>query len=75
MYKQQSKHSDTLGSILYTIRLDTYDLLTLKSQYPSLPKWHGQVQGDVVLMVAHDTQELKLELKQRLHSETQKTNQ
>lgn len=43
------------------------NLLTLKSQNPSLSKRHGQVQGDVVLVVAHDTQELKLELKKCLH--------
>lgn len=40
--------------------------LTLKSQYPSLSERHGQVQRNIVLVVAHDAQKLKLELKQRL---------
>lgn len=39
---------------------------TLKPEYPSLPKRHGQVQGNVVLVVAHDAEELKLELEQCL---------
>lgn len=39
---------------------------TLKPEDPPLPKRHWQVQGDVVLVVAHHTEELKLELKQCL---------
>lgn len=42
---------------------------TLKPQDPPLPKRHGQVEGDVVLVVAHHAQELKLELEQRLRLE------
>ena len=41
-------------------------VFTLKPLYSPLPKRHGQVQGNVVLVVADDTQELKLELEQSL---------
>lgn len=47
----------------------------MKSQDPSLSKWHGQVERDVVLVVAHNTQELKPELKQRLHLKKKTTSE
>lgn len=44
--------------------------VTLEPVHPALAKEHGQVEGDVVLVVAHHPQELKLELVQRLSQET-----
>lgn len=41
-------------------------VLTLKSHYPAFPEWHGQIKRDIMLMVAHHLQELKLKLVQCL---------
>lgn len=42
-------------------------LLTLEPLDPSLAKGHGQVEGDEVLVVADDAEELKFELKKGLY--------
>ncbi len=52
------------------LHLDESDVkcvsFTLKPLNPAFPKGHGQVKGDIVLMVANNPQELKLELIQSL---------